>query len=113
MSDSELPAVYHVVLYSPGVNWDERFSFHDQIGAQDHLTYLDALRRRGVLAMGGPYLDDSGCLAVLQGLSPDQARLIAHADPAVRIGLLEAEVRPWLVPIEVAATPAVGSNSAF
>ena len=98
MSDSVLPAVYHVVLYSPGVSWDERISFHDQVGAQEHLAYLSLLKRRGVLAMGGPYLDDSGGLVVLQGLSPDQARLLAYSDPAVRHGLLQAEIRPWLVP---------------
>ena len=113
MNDSELPAVYHVVLYSPGVNWDERFSFHDQVGARDHLTYLETLARRGVLAMAGPYLDDTGCMAVLQGLSPEQARLLAYADPAVRFGLLEAEVRPWLVPVEAVATPIAGSDSSF
>ena len=113
MNDSELPAVYHTVLYSPGVSWDERFSFHDQVGAREHLTYLETLQRRGVLAMGGPFLDDTGCLTVLQGLSPDQARLLAYADPAVRFGLLEAEVRPWLVPVGVAATPIGGSNVSF
>ena len=97
MSRNRLPPVYHVVLHMPGPCWDERRSFYDQDGAQEHLAHLARLRRRGVLLFGGPYLDDSGGLVVLQGLSPDQARQLAYSDPAVRMGLLQADVRPWLV----------------
>lgn len=45
--------------------------------------------RRGRLALGGPFLDDSGGMMV--------AVPVAAEDPAVKSGLLRYTVRPWLV----------------
>lgn len=50
--------------------------------------------RRGRLALGGPFLDDSGGMMVAV---PAVTRQELEEDPAVKSGLLRFTLRPWLV----------------
>ena len=54
--------------------------------------------------MGGPYLtpDGGGMMIPASGISEEEIRRIAEADPAVRRGLLEVEVRPWYIAMKTA-----------
>ena len=65
---------------------------------QAHLDFLDGKRAAGVMAAAGPFRDHDD--QVLRGLCVyrtgiDEARKHAAEDPAVRAGLLEAEVITW------------------
>ena len=65
----------------------------------EHLTYLRALARRGVMIANGPLVDQSD--ARLRGVSIysvplDEALELARADPMVRAGRLAIEGGRWI-----------------
>ena len=86
---------YYVVTQTPGPAWKADVDFRNQPLA-DHFQYWSHLQS-GPLVIGGPLLDGSGGMIILDVPSADAARAIAAADPAVRTGLLIATVRPWQV----------------
>ncbi len=88
---------YFVILLSVGPNWDPHRPRDEQAGITAHRQYLNALLRNGTVSFGGPFVDDLGGLAVLRAGSLDEARRIAGDDPAVRTGVLRAEVHRWRV----------------
>jgi uncharacterized protein YciI len=51
---------------------------------------------KGRLVMGGPFLDNSGGMAIFDVATLEEARAIAEADPTVKSGLLTVTVKPWL-----------------
>ena len=71
----------------------------EQEGLQEHVAHYRKLLEAGKLAMGGPYLDEysGGMMIPAAGLTEEEIRAFANEDPAVKSGLLKAEVRPWLV----------------
>lgn len=73
-------------------------AFREQPGVRAHRDFMARLHRDGVLLLGGPFLDDSGGLAVVN-LPHAEAQALAATDPGVRSGLLQVTVRPWLVPM--------------
>ncbi len=93
------PPVRFVVVHAPGPLWKKGISFREQPGVGDHVRFMAGLAERDQLVMGGPFLDDSGGMAVLRVADAAEARRIAETDPAVRSGLLTFTVRPWLVPM--------------
>lgn len=64
----------------------------------DYVDYYRRLLDAGKLSLGGPFLDDSGGMMIsVPGASLEEMKNLAEADPAVKVGLLQAIVRPWLV----------------
>jgi uncharacterized protein YciI len=66
-----------------------------------HVAYLTGLRDRGVIALNGPVrCKDS---PALRGMSiytvdVDEARALAHEDPAVKAGWFDVVVDSWWLP---------------
>jgi uncharacterized protein YciI len=62
---------------------------------QHYRQWLDA----GKLELGGPHLDPAGggMMVPAAGLSEEEVRRFAGEDPAIKSGMLVAEVRPWLI----------------
>jgi len=91
--------VRFVIVHSPGPKWKPDTPIIDQEGVQAHMEHYRALLDRGMLALGGPFLDrDGGGMMILEpGLDEEAVTALAAADPAVASGLLQAKVRPWLV----------------
>ena len=86
---------YYVVTQAPGPAWKVGVDFRAQpLG--EHFRYWSLLQS-GPVVMGGPLLDGSGGMIIIDTPSADTARQIAEADPAVKTGLLIATVRPWQV----------------
>jgi uncharacterized protein YciI len=76
---------------------DPALGFLDQLGIQAHVLHYRQLLARGQLFMGGPFLNDGGGLMILSAdAGIEEVERFAQADPAVRSGLLHAEVHPWL-----------------
>ena len=97
---------YYVVTQGPGPAWKAGEDFRN-LPLSDHFRYWSHLQS-GPLVLGGPLLDGSGGMIILDVPSADAARRIAAADPAVKTGLLIATVRPWQVVLrgaKVAAPP--------
>jgi uncharacterized protein YciI len=88
----------YVVVHSPGPAWKPGVPAFEQEGLQLHVAHYADLLQQGKLAMGGPFLDaKSGGLMVAEpGVSEQELREFAAADPSVKSGLLAFEVRPWL-----------------
>jgi uncharacterized protein YciI len=91
--------IRYVVFHSPGSAWDHGKPFFEQAGLDLHVGYFGQLLGEGKVAMGGPHLDgkSGGMMIPVAGLSEDEVRAIAEADPAIKSGLLRFEIRPWLL----------------
>jgi len=90
--------IRHVVIHSPGPNWDHGLPVFEQDGLQEHIEHFRQLLEAGKLAMGGPFLDPAGGGMIPEAsLTEQEIAEFAAADPAVTSGLLKAEVRQWLV----------------
>jgi len=64
-----------------------------------HLGHLKAMHEAGKLVIAGPFLDDNAIrgICVYRVPTPEEARTLAEADPAVKAGRLKVEVHPWMV----------------
>ena len=91
--------VRYVVLHNPGPQWDKAKGPFEQPGLQEHINHYRKLLQDGKLELGGPFMDSAagGMMIPAAGLGEDEIREFAQDDPAVRSGLLRAEVRPWLI----------------
>lgn len=67
---------------------------------QAHLAYMNVLHERGWLVGAGPIADQGSLrgLWILRGVSPDDTRRLAAADPTVKAGLIEPRVLGWWGP---------------
>lgn len=97
--ESDRPSAYQVVIHRPGPGWQEGVGFRDQPGVEAHIGYMQELHARGCMILGGPFLDDSGGMAILAVATTEEAQALADADPSVQAGLLRFVVRPWMTPL--------------
>ena len=84
------------IVYSPGPAWTEGKSQHEQ-PLDDHVWYLMRHYRRRVLLMGGPFLDDTGGLVIIEAGAAEDAERFLREDPAIARGTLRATLHPWNV----------------
>jgi uncharacterized protein YciI len=95
------PSIRYVVFHKPGPKWQPGVDFRQQPGVRDHVQYYRKLYQEGKLALGGPFLDNSGGMMVpVVGVSLEEIKTFAEADPAVKSGLLLVEVKPWMIAME-------------
>jgi uncharacterized protein YciI len=77
---------------------------------QRHLQYQLRLIAEDHTIRGGPLVQEPNAaivgISVLRARSKADAEALAHADPAVREGLMRATVRVWTTPAAVEARPA-------
>jgi len=85
------------VLYRPGPAWNASLSFHQQEGVARHRDFLEAKHQEGSLIFGGPFLDDSGGLAVYRADSLDDVHRALASDETVKDGLLQYEIHPYVI----------------
>lgn len=97
--DEPMKDIRFVIVHTPGPNWDPGKSLFDQVGVQEHVNHYRKLQAAGKLALGGPFLDEAGGGMMIPepGVTKEELDEFAQADPAVRSGLLKAQVRPWLI----------------
>ncbi|HQQ71563.1 MAG TPA: hypothetical protein PLL92_14800, partial [Alicycliphilus sp.] len=69
------------------------------VGVSDHVAHYRRLLDNGKLEFGGPHLDSKGggMMIPVAGITEQEVKDFANEDPAVKSGLLLAEVRPWLI----------------
>ncbi|MBV9271829.1 MAG: hypothetical protein JO165_12095 [Candidatus Eremiobacteraeota bacterium] len=85
------------VLYRPGPRWDKNVPFQEQQGVSEHRDFLKARDDDGTLLFGGPFLDDSGGLAVYAAMPEDALKSLLQQDGSVSSGLLTYEVHPYTI----------------
>ena len=101
-SSSPPPAewdIRFVVLHTPGPAWQPGKSLFEQQGVREHVEHYRKFLTQGKLVIGGPHLDakGGGMMIPARGVSEQEIRAYAAEDPAVKSGVLLAEVRPWLI----------------
>lgn len=65
----------------------------------DHVNYMASFMADKTLVIGGPFMDNSGGMMVCSASDFEEAKRIANDDPAVMAGLLNLEVKAWMVPM--------------
>ncbi|MGQ0538952.1 MAG: YciI family protein [Gemmatimonadaceae bacterium] len=96
------PPVF-AVLYERGPAWDVAKGALEQVGIQQHLTYLRANMDKQLAAAPfqpglAPRSPDAAVgMVLLSVASEDDAQRFVAGDPAVAAGLMNATVRRWLV----------------
>ena len=96
------------LIHRPGPAWQDGVGYREQPGIERHVAYMRSLFDQGRMPMGGPFLDDSGGMMLLEADSLDEATAVARADPTVGEGLLCVDVRQWRLVFR-----RDGSNDAF
>lgn len=96
---SAAPDIRYIVIHRPGPAWMAGKGIFEQAGVREHVEHYRQWLRAGKLEYGGPHLDAKagGMMIPVAGLSEREITQFADADPAVKSGLLVAEVRPWLI----------------
>ena len=91
--------IRYVVLHKPGPAWLPGKTLFEQPGVREHVEHYRTLWSEGKLLLGGPHIDakGGGMMIPTPGVTEDEMRRFANDDPAVKSGLLRAEVRPWLI----------------
>lgn len=91
--------VRYVVFHRPGPAWETGKTLFEQPGVREHVAHYRQWLQAGKLEIGGPHPDSAGggMMIPTAGVSEDEVRRFASEDPAVRAGILLAEVRPWLI----------------
>ena len=106
--------VRFVIIHTAGKTWNPKLSMFEQpyiltnpnVGQENltHVNHYKKLLASGKLLMGGPFLDAQGAVGdqvgmmiPTEGTSGEDLRAFAADDPAVKAGVLEFEVRRWLI----------------
>jgi uncharacterized protein YciI len=82
------------IFYTPGPDWLPGKPLAEQ-PLEAHVAYLKGLHEQGQVHMGGPYADGSGGLVIAEVDHLDSALAIVAEDPAIRSGILAANVQQW------------------
>jgi uncharacterized protein YciI len=83
---------YVLWILHKGANWE------GPLGTQQkaHYAAVRAMKEAGKLLLGGQLLDEEeSWLYIFLVDSPEEARLLAEADPAIQSGHFGHELRPW------------------
>ena len=87
--------MYFVFLHTPGASWRADKSIFEQL-LEEHFAYMTELEASNVLKLGGGFTDNAGAMGILEVDTLETAKAIVANDPAVRDGIMNASVHPWL-----------------
>ena len=80
-----------------------RAGFIDSMTAEEaetmdrHFAYLQALRAENKLVLAGPCLDGAFGVVILRAASDESARALMANDPAVRAGIMQADLHQFKI----------------
>lgn len=84
----------YAFLYTPGPNWLKGKPVTDQ-PLEEHLAYMKALYAQGVLLIGGPLMDHTGGLVVINAHNDEEAQRLLNADPAIQSKICLGTAHCW------------------
>ena len=113
-AQAQKPEIRFVVIQKAGKNWNSNLSIFDQpyiLSNPDpnkpnetHVKHYARLLAAGKLALGGPFPKASGAPGTEVGMMVPTGSMtereigeFAAKDPAVVAGVLDFEVRPWMI----------------
>ena len=89
-----------VVDRPAGVEWVAGKGAREQPLWDEHAAFMDDLFERRVIALGGPFLDDSGAMLVMRVTDESEARALLEPDPWCSNGRdIQGigRIRPWTI----------------
>jgi uncharacterized protein YciI len=86
---------YFLIIHRPGPAWKAGEGFQNQ-NLLEHGAYIHSLYQQGIVIEGGPFLDHSGGMAIIQVEDHERAEQFIQEDPAVQTGVFTAALHPWL-----------------
>lgn len=88
----------YLAVYRRGPAWRLDRPIGEQ-GLSVHDEYLRGLLAKGVLQLGGPFVDGSGGASLVEAASESDATAMIEADPSVAAGVLAYELHRWHMPL--------------
>jgi uncharacterized protein len=90
-----------VVISSAGPNRDRSMSTREQPLWNEHAAFIDQLVAEGFILMGGPLVDESGAMLIVNADDENAVREKLKDDPWYTHGILKLEsVKRWQVFID-------------
>ena len=86
------------VIYHTGPQWVEGRRFQEQDGISAHRDFLGEQFANGKLFAAGPFLDDTGGVAIFELESSDELDGLLRRDQTIAEGLMEYEAHPCILP---------------
>lgn len=84
------------VIYTPGENWDKNKPVFEQ-DLDGHIQNLQAMHGKGILLLGGPFMDNTGGESVIHAPNLDEAKKLVMNDESVKKGVIVPSVHEWMV----------------
>ena len=91
---------HFALIYSQGPKWVKGSALYEQPQLREHADYHRGLAKEGKLLLQGPFLDDSGALAVIEVETRVEAMAIVAGDPLVKNEVFKVELKHWLKAVE-------------
>ena len=87
-----------VIFFTPGTNWVAGKTSREQPYWTEHAAFMDALFEDGTVIMGGPFVDYSSIIVIIEASDENVVRELFEHDPFVVHGILHlSSVHEWLV----------------
>lgn len=92
-SGAEILTLY-VALYAPGPAFDPAGAAQESL-RRDHVAYQHSHFHAGRLVMGGPWVGESGGMALFRVGSISEVEAIVAGDPAIQAGIYTVTVHEY------------------
>jgi len=94
---------YYVLMHIPGKNFTAKATDPKlEAEYEKHKAFMGDLGAKGQALIGGPFKwKEGGGMSVLNVKSMEEVKAIAEEDPAVKSGIYEYAIYPWM-PVTVA-----------
>jgi len=86
------------VIYKPGPRWIAGRRFHEQEGVSGHRDFLAERHAAGDLLVGGPFLDDTGGIAIYEASTDEELIALLQQDKTITGRLMTYELHPCALP---------------
>jgi len=88
---------FQMAIMKKGPNWTSMKTEERNATVQKHIANVVALFDSGKVVIAGPFDDETDLagIFILRTESADEAKSWTGADPAVKAGLMVAEIHPW------------------
>ena len=97
---------FFVLTMVNGPRYDRSRQRREQVGWDEHASFMDGLAEAGFVVLGGPIGDGEQVMVVVEAADEAEVRARLAADPWAPLGILEiGEVRPWTIWLRGPAVP--------
>lgn len=103
--------MYFAVTRKPGPNWDLGSPMQEQDEWTEHAAFMNALAAEGFIVLGGPVVDETAFMFLIDADSEDQIRNRLAEDPhTVSKRLLVASIDRWQLVLGDPAAARIGRD---